>query len=222
MINSPDNFNYFQLFGKMLNYLFILGIIVEAMTGALSAGRKEMDMMGAIIIAVVTALGGGTVRDIVLGHYPLTWVQNPHYLVITIIAGLLTICYSSAFRKLTKVFLILDALGLATFAVIGTKIALSLHLHPLIVVVIAMLNGICGGMLRDILCNDVPLILRKELYAIVAIFASITYIALSHLFPSTFGIELITIVLAFLLRLLAIYRHWEVPKFSFDGIVSKQ
>lgn len=203
----------------MLSYLFILGIIVEAMTGALSAGRKDMDILGAVIIAVVTALGGGTVRDILIGHYPLLWIQNPNFLMITIMAGLVTVYYCQWIRKLTKVFLILDAVGLATFAVIGTKIALSHGLSPLIVIVIAMINGICGGMLRDILCNDVPLVLRKELYGVVAIFASITYMTLTHYFPQAFGIELITVGLAFLLRVFAIYRHWEIPKFSYDGAI---
>lgn len=200
----------------LLHYLFILGITVEAMTGALSAGRKDMDIMGAVIIAVVTALGGGTVRDILIGHYPLTWIQYPNYLLITVVAALITIYFCHWIRKLAKVFLILDALGLATFAVIGAKIALSLHLHPLIVIVIAMINGISGGMLRDILCNDVPLVLRSELYAVVTIFAAVTYMLLKSWYPTTFGIEFITIGLAFMLRLIAIYYHLQIPKFSYD------
>ena len=200
----------------MLHYLFILGITVEAITGALSAGRKDMDIMGAIIIAVVTALGGGTVRDILIGHYPLTWIENPNYIMITIAAALITVIFCTWIRKLTKIFLILDALGLATFAVIGTKIAMDCHFHPVIIAVIAMVNGICGGMLRDILCNDVPLVLRNELYATVALFASITYMGLHHLFPNLFIAELVTVALAFLLRIIAIYNHLEIPKFTYD------
>ncbi len=200
----------------MIYYLFILGITVEAMTGALAAGRKNMDMMGAIMIGVVTGLGGGAIRDLVLDRHPLSWIDNPIYVVITATAAFMTILLSRWLRKLSRVFLILDAAGLATFSVVGTKIGIDMHLSPLIIAVIAMINGTCGGMLRDILCNDVPLVLRKELYAIVALFASVLYMTINYYFPDWPGIEVVTIAAAFILRVSAIYWHLELPKFSYD------
>lgn len=200
----------------MLQFLFIIGITVEAMTGALAAGRKNMDIMGAILIGMVTALGGGAVRDLITDRHPLSWIEHPGYVVITASAAALTIIFSKWIRRLARVFLILDALGLAAFSVIGTKIGMDLHYSPIIIAIIAMINGCCGGMLRDILCNDVPLVLRKELYAIVALFASTMYMTLHHFVPTWVGIEFVTVALAFLLRVAAIYWHLEMPKFKYD------
>lgn len=200
----------------MLYTLFIMGITVEAMTGALAAGRKNMDLMGAVIIGMVTALGGGAVRDIITDRHPLSWIEHPIYLVITATAAILTIIFSQWLRKLARVFLILDALGLAAFSVIGTKIGMDLHYSPIIIAVIAVINGTCGGMLRDILCNDVPLVLRKELYAVIALFASTMYMTLNHFVPTWVGIEFLTVAVAFVLRLIAIYWHIELPKFNYD------
>tara|TARA_R110002110_G_scaffold166602_2_gene367364 strand:+ start:128867 stop:129481 length:615 start_codon:yes stop_codon:yes gene_type:complete len=200
----------------MIHYLFLIGITVEAMTGALAAGRKNMDMMGAIMIGVVTGLGGGAVRDLLLDRHPLSWIDNPRFVVITATAAFLTIIFSHWLRKLSRIFLILDALGLATFSVVGTKIGIDMHLSPVIIAVVAMINGACGGMLRDILCNDVPLVLRKELYAIVALFASVLYMTINYFYPDWVGTEIFTIASAFILRLCAIYWHLELPKFHYD------
>lgn len=200
----------------MLHYLYLLGITVEAMTGALSAGRKKMDLVGVMIIAIVAALGGGTVRDILIGRYPLTWVEHPQYILLTAIAALITVFTAKWFRKLAKIFLILDAIGLCAFAVIGTEIGIQQELHPIIIALVACITGAAGGMLRDILCNDVPLVLRKELYAVVALGAGIMYMILSHYFEWDLLIQIITIIIALIVRLWAIFWHIELPKFHYD------
>jgi uncharacterized membrane protein YeiH len=206
----------------LLHYLFILGICVEAITGALAAGRKRMDFFGVMLIASITALGGGTVRDVLFNTYPLTWVAHPEYLLYTALCAFLTIFIAHSLVRIMKVFLILDALGLATFVVIGTQKALSHGMPPSIAIISGMLTGICGGMLRDILCNDIPLVLRKELYAVVALLGALLFITLNYFHVSHNINVLITLTATFSARLLAIIFHIQIPIFDYSEILNKR
>lgn len=155
----------------LLTVLYIIAITAEAMTGALSAGRRSMDLFGVVLIACVTALGGGSVRDMLLGHYPLTWVRHPEYLALTAVAALVTVFIAPLMRHLRSLFLVLDAVGLVAFTLIGCQVSLEMGHSLLIAAISGVITGVFGGILRDILCNDVPLIFRRELYASVS-FAS--------------------------------------------------
>lgn len=206
----------------LLHFLFIMGICVEAITGALSAGRKKMDFFGVMLIANITALGGGTVRDALLNTYPLTWVAHPEYLLYTSVCAFLTIFIAHSLVKILKVFLILDALGLSAFVVIGTQKVLSHGMPPSIAVIGGMLTGICGGMLRDILCNDIPLVLRKELYAVIALAGALLFIILGYFHvPKNINI-IITLISIFTARLLAIFFHIQIPIFDYSESVKKR
>jgi uncharacterized membrane protein YeiH len=206
----------------LLHYLFIIGICVEAITGALAAGRKKMDFFGVMLIASITALGGGTVRDVLFNTYPLTWVAHPEYLLYTSVFAFLTIFIAHSLVRLMRVFLILDALGLSTFVIIGTQKAISYGLSPGVAVISGMITGICGGMLRDILCNDIPLVLRKELYALVALAGALLFITLSYLqVPHNLNV-IITLAVIFILRLLAIFFHLQVPIFDYSESIKKR
>ena len=154
---------FYQAGIEMFLYsLFLMGICVEAITGAIAAGRKKMDFFGVLLIANITALGGGTVRDTLFNAYPVTWVAHPEYLLYTTLAAFLTIFLAHSLSKIMRLFLVLDALGLSAFVIIGTQKILDLGLPPSAAIISGMITGICGGMLRDILCNDIPLVLRKE------------------------------------------------------------
>ncbi|MBN9230177.1 MAG: hypothetical protein BGO90_07365 [Legionella sp. 40-6] len=204
----------------LLHYLFILGICVEAVTGALSAGRKKMDFFGVMLIACITALGGGTVRDVLLNTYPLTWVSHPEYLLYTTISALLTIVVARSLIRVMKVFLILDALGLSTFVIVGILKALNHGLSPAIAVLSGMITGICGGMLRDILCNDIPLVLRKELYAVIALGGALLFM-LMHYFAINEHVNIIiSFLFIFCMRLLAIFFHLQIPVFDYSERVN--
>jgi uncharacterized membrane protein YeiH len=206
----------------LLHYLFIMGICVEAITGALAAGRKKMDFFGVMLIACIAALGGGTVRDALFNTYPLTWVLHPEYLLYTSLCAFLTIFIAHSLIKIMKIFLILDALGLSTFVIIGTLKALNHGLSPSIAIISGMVTGICGGMLRDILCNDIPLVLRKELYAVIALLGALLFIILSQLhFPQNINI-LVTLFSIFITRLLAIFFHIEIPVFDYSESIKKR
>lgn len=156
----------------MLLMLYLIAITAEAMTGALSAGRRGMDWFGVVLIACVTALGGGSVRDVLLGHYPLTWVKHPEYLALTSVAALVTIFIAPLMRHLRSLFLALDAVGLVAFTLIGCMVALKMGHGMLVASVSGVITGVFGGILRDIFCNDIPLIFRRELYASVSFLAA--------------------------------------------------
>ena len=206
----------------ILHYLFIIGICVEAITGAIAAGRKKMDFFGVMLIACITALGGGTVRDVLFNTHPLTWVSHPEYLLYTAACAFLTIFIAHSLARVMKIFLILDALGLSAFVIIGTQKILSSGMTPSMAIIGGMLTGICGGMLRDILCNDIPLVLRKELYAVIALAGALLYIILAHLHVPINIDVMITLVAIFTTRLLAIFFHIEIPKFDYANNIRKR
>jgi uncharacterized membrane protein YeiH len=188
---------------------------VQAMTAALAAGRRSMDWAGVCMLGCITALGGGTIRDVLLGHYPLAWIGHPAYLAITAIAALLTIPIARAVHRLNAAFLVLDAIGLVVFTMAGCDVAWQMNASLPIVIVAGMITGCAGGVLRDILCNDVPLLFRSELYASVSVVTGLFY-------ATAFGLKLndelwtaLTFVLGITLRLLAIRYKWEMPKFVF-------
>ena len=200
----------------LLPFLSILSICVEAVTGAMAAGRKKMDFFGVLFIAGIAALGGGTVRDILFNIYPLTWVTNPEYLLYTSLSAFLTIFIARSLIRFTKLFLILDAFALSAFVILGTQKVLEHGMPASIAVLSGMITGVCGGMLRDILCNDIPLVLRKELYAVIALAGAILFITLDHFQISANINVIITLISIFTARLLAIFFHIEIPIFDYS------
>ncbi len=200
----------------MLEAMFFIAITAEAMTAALAAGRRKMDWFGVCLLACVTALGGGTARDILLGHYPLYWVHNPYVLLLVCGAALLTIATARVVDKLRWPFLLLDALGLVVFTIVGCNVAIEMGQHPLIIIVAGMVTGIVGGILRDVLCNDVPLVFSSELYATVSIVTGVLYYfgLQANLQPDL--VMLVAIAVGFALRVVALIFKWEMPKFVYD------
>ena len=157
--------------------LSLVALAAQAMTAALAAGRRSMDWVGVCLLGCITALGGGTIRDVLLGHYPLLWVENPSYLALTAGAAFITILIARAVHRLTWHFCVLDAIGLVVFTMAGCDVAWQMNESLPIVIVAGMITGCAGGVLRDILCNDVPLLFRSELYASVSV---VTGIVLRH------------------------------------------
>ncbi|QQR37334.1 trimeric intracellular cation channel family protein [Devosia oryziradicis] len=205
----------------MLLTAFYIAVAAEAMTAALAAGRRNMDWFGVCLIACVTALGGGTMRDILLDHYPLVWVQNPYLLLLVCGSALATIPLARLVERLRWPFLLLDALGLVVFTVIGCNIGIEAGVHPIIVIVAGMVTGTAGGILRDVLCNDVPLIFQGELYATVSMVAGIIYyLGLIGGMPVDL-MALVAIAAGFTLRVLALAFKWEMPKFVYDREMRK-
>jgi uncharacterized membrane protein YeiH len=201
----------------MLHVLYIIAITAEAMTAALSAGRRNMDWVGVCIIAWVTALGGGTIRNILLGHYPMSWVEHPEYLLITAGGALFAALVASVMTRLKTLFLYLDALGLVVFTIIGCQLAQQMQLPVIIVLFSGMITGCAGGVLRDILCGDIPLLLRKEVYASVSIVTGGIYVGLQHVDWAMHWAVLLSASAGFLLRIAALRFGWQMPKFVYKG-----
>lgn len=201
----------------LITILFVIGITCEAMTAALSAGRQKMDLFGVMALAALTGLGGGTIRDIILDAYPLTWVEEPIYLVIVLVAAVVTVSLSFLMHYFRMLFLILDAVGLSVFAVIGTRVALELGHGYVIACVAAVLNGVSGGVLRDIMSDRVPLVFSKELYASIAVLATSVYMGLIWLGVDENITIVLTLMIAFLTRLLAIHLRLSLPVFDYRG-----
>ncbi|GGH63889.1 membrane protein [Comamonas phosphati] len=209
-----DSFQFSQ-FTVML-VIYLVAIAAEAMAGALAAGRRNMDIFGVAVISFVTALGGGTIRDMVLGHYPIGWTQHPEYVYLVISFGLLTTVIARHMHRLKQVFLFLDAMGLIAFSLIGCNVALELGYPAVVVVMAGMITGISGGILRDVLCNQVPVVFRRELYASVSLTVCLLFLSLRALEVSSNISTAVCFAGGLGFRLAAIRFKWRLPVFSYQ------
>lgn len=199
----------------LLYTIFVIALAAESMTAALAAGRRNMDWFGVCVLGCVTALGGGTTRDVLLGHYPLIWVEQPALLLVTVAAALFTIAVARFMERLKMAFLLLDALGLVVFTVTGCMVAMEMGQPVLIVIVAGMITGCVGGVLRDVLCNDVPLLFSGELYATVSAVTACVYFFGLQAGAQAEVMTVAAIAIGFTLRVLAIVFKIEMPRFVY-------
>ncbi|MDP0561014.1 MAG: trimeric intracellular cation channel family protein [Candidatus Endonucleobacter sp. (ex Gigantidas childressi)] len=205
----------------MLEILYILAVTVEAMSGAITAGKKNMDPFGILIIANSTAFGGGIVRDVILDNHPLVWVANPNLIIITSAAALLIIVIRPWVHSLSKAFLTLDAIGLITFSIIGALQTLKLGHGYILASIMAVFTGAFGGIIRDIFCSQVPLVFKHELYASIAFCSAWLYIVLCWTPMTHSSCIITTLLIGFSLRIAAIHLKLGLPKYNFNQQASK-
>ena len=194
--------------------LEMLGTAAFAATGALAASRRNMDIFGFCVLALMPAVGGGTIRDIIIDRTPIFWISDTRYVVVALVVALLVffIRYKPGARRRWLIWA--DAVGLALFAALGTEISLAHGTGPLVAVMLGVTTAVTGGMIRDVICNEIPLVLSHEVYATAAFVASLTYVSATS-FGLVDNVALgIAVVAGFVVRALAIIFDWSLPKFG--------
>lgn len=198
----------------LIYWVGLVAVAVNALTGVLDAGRRQMDLVGAVLVGVATALGGGTIRDVLLDRN-VFWVVDQTYLLVALGAGFMTFFLARTLPLPPRLFLIPDAVGLALFTIIGTQGALQWHAPWLVASLMGVTTGVAGGVLRDILCNDVPLVfLKGELYASAAWIGTLTLIGLQELGVHGVTASWIAMAIILALRLAAMAFRITLPAFQ--------
>jgi uncharacterized membrane protein YeiH len=192
----------------------LAGVAVFALSGALTASRRQLDLFGFLLIATLTAIGGGTLRDLLLGRDPVFWVRDPIYLAITAACGVLGFFVAHRLESRFRALLWADALGLAFFALLGAEAALSAGESWAPAIVMGVLTATFGGLARDLLCHEVPLILRKEIYATAAVLGAGVYVGLVELGAERPLAFVAGFLAAFLLRGAAILWSLSLPVYK--------
>lgn len=192
-------------------YLDLAGVAVFAASGVLAARDRDLDLIGIVVVAAITAIGGGTLRDLLLDRHPIFWITDPWYLVVITAAALLTVAYVRVRPPPGATLLVADALGLGLFALSGAQLAEAAQVPALIVVLLGTMTGVTGGVLRDVITARVPLILQQEIYATAAIVGVAAYLALQAVGAPkaiAFGVGMAVVVA---LRLVAIRWGLHLP-----------
>ncbi len=192
----------------------LFGVAVFAITGALMAGRKSMDLFGVLVIAIVTALGGGTLRDVILDNHPVSWIRNDTYILVASIAAIGTVLWVRMTQPIhERGLLIADAFGLAVFTVIGCEVSLQHNMPFSTAVIMGVMTGVAGGVMRDVICNEIPLIFKKEIYATACIAGSLTFILLRELGTPHWLDTGIAMLVVLLTRVAALRWGLALPRF---------
>ena len=197
---------------SVFDFLDYLGTAVFAISGALAGMRRKFDPFGVLILASVTAIGGGSLRDVLIGNTPVGWMIHWEYLIIIFCATLVAILFRKNLSYFRKTMFLFDAIGLGIFTIIGVEIGLNADLHPIICVILGTLSASFGGVLRDILSNEVPLIFHKEIYASLSIIGGIIFYGLLQTSLPININYVITSGLVVILRILAVKYQWVLPK----------
>lgn len=191
----------------VINYL---GTFAFAISGIRLASAKQFDLFGAYVVGLVTAIGGGTLRDLLLNQTPF-WMLQPSYLIVTFIALLFVMIFSKYLVRLNNTFFLFDAIGLGLFVVVGIDTTLSVGFPFWVAIVMGMITGSVGGVIRDILINEVPLIFRKDIYALACVVGGIVYYICFLLEISTGFTQILATVSVILTRILAVKFHVGLP-----------
>jgi len=195
----------------LVSVLDLVGTLVFAMSGAARGVQQSMDLFGVMVLAYVTAVSGGIMRDIMIGVVPPESIASWHNLALSIAGGLFVFCFFRLFDRLQHPVLLFDAIGLGLFAVAGTQKALNHDVDWPMAAVLGMVSGIGGGMVRDILTMQVPTVLYSELYAVAALASALTIVAGNALRLSPTAVGWVGVAVCVFLRLMAIYRGWRLP-----------
>ena len=195
----------------MFHLLDIIGTLAFAMSGAVTAMNKKLDPFGVFIIAFVTAVGGGTLRDIMIGSTPVGWMLDLNYVYVIIVGYILAIVFRKKFDHLRKSLFLFDTIGLGVFTLIGLEKGINIGLHPVICIALGTMTACFGGVIRDILCTEIPVIFRREIYATICILGGIVFFVLRKLNFESDVLYLTTSLVIISVRLMAVKFKWYLP-----------
>lgn len=196
-------------------YFEIIGTGLFAISGALAAGEKSgQDWFGVTFVGFITAIGGGSLRDMLLGSYPLVWVDDVNFIYAIILGIILMRIFYKPLQEYRKTMSLFDTMGIALFTILGTEKSLELGVHPVIAAIMGMFSAVMGGVIRDTLTNSTPVIFRKEIYATACLAGAILFLVLHNMnVPRTLNF-IISGALILIIRILAVYYKWSIPKFK--------
>lgn len=202
---------------EIFNLLDILGTIAFTISGVSAAMQKRLDIFGILVIAFITALGGGTLRDLMIGDLPVAWIREIRYPLIISVTTVAAIVFNRFLRSWQNTLLICDALGLGLFTVVGLQKGLAFGLHPAICVALGTITGCFGGVIRDVILRNIPLIFQKEIYATACIVGGCAYFLLRWAEMDAGWVDVICISLVFGVRMVSVWMGWTLP-----GVYRKQ
>lgn len=194
--------------------IHLIGVFFFGISGTVIATKARLDLFGLTFVACVSALGGGTIRDLLIGHLPLSWVKDPRYIIAVLIGVVTALLFRKRLAAIRNFIFIVDSLGIGFFTISGIRISLSAGLHPGIALLFGVLSVVIGGLLRDVICNEVPVILKKELVATASFLGGLLFILLNEL-NLPFSIQTLAgISLVLLIRILGQKYKWQLPIIS--------
>lgn len=189
----------------------IIGTFAFAISGVLVAMQKRMDLFGIFIIAFVTAVGGGTLRDVLIGRTPVGWMNDLNYVYTISAAVVFSIIFRKKLNRLRTSLFLFDTIGLGVFTIIGVEVGLSKDLNPIICIALGTMSASFGGVIRDILCNEIPVIFRKEIYATACIFGGIAFFILQYFNLKEDLIYIFTAAMVISIRLIVVKFRFKLP-----------
>jgi uncharacterized membrane protein YeiH len=195
----------------MFHLLDIIGTIAFALSGALTAMSKKLDLFGVFIIAFVTAVGGGTLRDVMIGRTPVGWMLDLEYVYVIALAFGLALLFRKKFERLRTSLFLFDTIGLGVFTLIGLEKGINTGLHPIVCIALGTMTACFGGVIRDILCAEIPVIFRREIYATICILGGVVFFILKKYNLDNDLLYLITTLVIISFRLMAVKFKWYLP-----------
>ena len=202
---------------SFFNILDLLGTIAFAISGALAAMNRKLDLFGIFIIAFVTAIGGGTMRDVLTGEVPVNWMENTLYVYLIGVITVLAIIFRNKIFYLKKSLFLFDTIGLGVFTITGVEAGIQNNLDPIISIALGTMTGTFGGVLRDILCNEIPVIFRKEIYATASIFGGLVFVIMYHLKIDKDLVYTVTSLMVICIRLVVVKYKISLPSFTLSS-----
>ncbi len=201
---------------EFIYILDIIGTFAFAVSGALVASDKKFDLFGVVIIAFVTAVGGGMLRDVLINANPINWIGDLNYVYVIFLAVVFTFLFKSKIAHLSKTMFLFDTIGLSVFTLLGLEKGLSFGLNPFVALIMGMISAVFGGVLRDVLTNKIPLIFKKEIYASACLAGGVSYLVLNFFNMSENIIFIFSTTIIVVIRVIAVKFKLQLPKIKDD------